>query len=43
MKNGLKLLAIAVVIMANNAVGLSDEGMWLYNDPPRQLLKERRL
>jgi hypothetical protein len=41
MKNGFKLLAIAVTIMANTSVGLSNEGMWLYNDPPRQLLKEK--
>ncbi len=41
MRTALKLLAIMVTIMTTSVPALSDEGMWLYNDPPRQLLKEK--
>ncbi|MBN1126909.1 MAG: S46 family peptidase, partial [Sedimentisphaerales bacterium] len=32
---------LVVVIILTGIPALSDEGMWLYNDPPRQLLKEK--
>ena len=41
MKTAVKLLAVTVTIMATSVPAMSDEGMWLYNDPPRQLLKDR--
>ncbi len=41
MKTTVQLLTMAVVVMVNSVPAMSDEGMWLYNDPPRQLLEER--
>jgi hypothetical protein len=32
---------MAVMIMMSSVPAMSDEGMWLYNDPPRQLLKQK--
>jgi hypothetical protein len=39
MKMVTKLLVLAVIVMASSVPAMSNEGMWLYNDPPRQLLK----
>jgi hypothetical protein len=33
-------LGLGLMVSGNNAMR-ADEGMWLYNDPPRRLLKER--
>jgi len=41
MKMVLRLLIVAVMVMVNSMPAMSHEGMWLYNDPPRQLLKEK--
>jgi hypothetical protein len=41
MKKAVQLLTMAVIVMANGVPAMSDEGMWLYNDPPRQLLKQK--
>jgi hypothetical protein len=41
MKTTVQLLAMTVIVMANGVPAMSDEGMWLYNDPPRQLLKAK--
>jgi hypothetical protein len=41
MKTVLRLLIMTVIVMINSIPAMSDEGMWLYNDPPRQLLKEK--
>ena len=41
MKKVLRQLIMAVIVMINSIPAMSDEGMWLYNDPPRQLLKEK--
>jgi hypothetical protein len=41
MNTVLRLLIMAVIVMINSIPAMSDEGMWLYNDPPRQLLKEK--
>src|SRR5689334_11793604 len=40
---GVKAVAAvtAIVIAGSSPVSKSDEGMWLFNDPPRALLKER--
>ncbi|MGC8743871.1 MAG: S46 family peptidase [Verrucomicrobiia bacterium] len=38
--NGLILLNLGLCMCAA-PIGLSDEGMWLFNNPPRQLLKEK--
>jgi len=35
------LLGITVLLMTPMSMLRGDEGMWLYNDPPRQRLKER--
>lgn len=34
-------LAAAVLLMSTTLISNSDEGMWLFNDPPRKILKER--
>ena len=34
--------AVAALAAAGGPVACADEGMWLYNAPPRQLLKERQ-
>jgi len=34
-------LAAAAAVMLNTPTSHADEGMWLFNDPPRKLLKER--
>ena len=41
MKTTVQLLTVVVIVMANSVPVMSDEGMWLYNDPPRRLLKEK--
>jgi hypothetical protein len=41
MKLAFRLLAMVAMIMASSVPAMSDEGMWLYNDPPRQLLKQK--
>ena len=41
MKTVLQLLIVVMMVMINSVPAMSDEGMWLYNDPPRQLLKEK--
>jgi hypothetical protein len=41
MKTAFRLLAMAVMVMASSVPAMSDEGMWLYSDPPRQLLKQK--
>src|SRR5215210_1218094 len=38
---GLFKLAGSAVFMCSRSMTHADEGMWLFNDPPRQLLKER--
>ena len=35
------LLSIACFLIILGSQALADEGMWLFNDPPRQLLKTR--
>jgi hypothetical protein len=37
----LKLFAVAVLLLLGVAVTHADEGMWLFNNPPRKVLKER--
>jgi hypothetical protein len=34
-------LIVALIIMTSSTSVHSDEGMWLYNDPPRRLLKDK--
>jgi hypothetical protein len=41
MRTILGLTLGAVIVMANSIPAMSDEGMWLYNDPPRQLLEKK--
>ncbi|MCX5639034.1 MAG: S46 family peptidase [Planctomycetota bacterium] len=41
MRTAFKQLIVALIIMTGNAPANSDEGMWLYNDPPRRLLKDK--
>jgi hypothetical protein len=41
MKTPLWLSILMAILMAMSIPALSDEGMWLYNDPPRQLLREK--
>lgn len=41
MKTVLQLPIVVMMVMINSVPAMSDEGMWLYNDPPRQLLKEK--
>ncbi len=41
MKTAMHLLTMAVILMANGVTAQADEGMWLYNDPPRQLLQQK--
>src|SRR5512136_2665657 len=41
MKTAGRLPAMAVMIMMSSVSAMADEGMWLYNDPPRQLLKQK--
>jgi hypothetical protein len=41
MKTVLQLSIVVMMVMINSVPAMSDEGMWLYNDPPCQLLKER--
>lgn len=40
-KSRLWTLGVMVGILTLNAHSRADEGMWLFNDPPRKLLKER--
>ena len=35
------IVGTALVLAQGGSVGNADEGMWLYNDPPRKLLKEK--
>lgn len=40
--HGRKILALALAILAQQSGGArADEGMWLFNDPPRQYLKQK--
>ena len=41
MKTTVRLLTVVAIVMANSVPAMSDEGMWLYNDPPRRVLKEK--
>jgi hypothetical protein len=41
MKTVIGLLTMTAIVTATAVPAKSDEGMWLYNDPPRQLLKEK--
>jgi len=41
MRTVFKKVIVALIIMTGNTPANSDEGMWLYNDPPRQLLKDK--
>jgi hypothetical protein len=41
MKKTFRLSIVAVISMMSSVPAMSDEGMWLYNDPPRQLLKQK--
>src|SRR6201982_1550548 len=41
MKLGICVLVAAVLLGMNVAGAQGDEGMWLFNHPPRQILKER--
>lgn len=41
MRTVFKQLVIAFVLMTSCVPLKADEGMWLYNDPPRRLLKEK--
>jgi hypothetical protein len=41
MRTAFKELIVALIIVAGNAPVNSDEGMWLYNDPPLRLLKDK--
>ena len=41
MRTAFKQLMIALILMTCDIRSNSDEGMWLYNDPPRRLLKEK--
>jgi len=36
----MKRLLLAVLLISSSSVGFADEGMWLFNQPPRQILKE---
>ena len=40
-KKSLLRLGLGLLLVAVTAVSFADEGMWLYSDPPRALLKER--
>src|SRR5436190_20129219 len=37
----MKRLFLAVLLMGSSALAFADEGMWLCNQPPRDILKER--
>jgi hypothetical protein len=41
MRTPFKQFVVALVLMTSNIPAKCDEGMWLYNDPPRQLLKDK--
>jgi hypothetical protein len=41
MKTAPQLLIVAIIMAANSIPAMADEGMWLYNEPPRQLLKDK--
>jgi len=41
MRTAFKQMIVALIIMTGNIPANSDEGMWLYNDPPRRLLKDK--
>jgi hypothetical protein len=41
MKVIFKLLVVTVIVIINNTPAMSDEGMWLFNDPPRKLLEDK--
>ena len=40
MKTAMGLFIVMEIVMAISVPALSDEGMWLYNDPPRGLFEE---
>src|SRR6266481_6670181 len=37
----MKRLFLGVLLMGSSSFAFADEGMWLFNQPPRQILKER--
>lgn len=41
MRTAFKQFVVALVVMTSNIPAKCDEGMWLYNDPPLQLLKDK--
>ena len=41
MKTTVQLLTMAVIVMVNSVSAVADEGMWLFNDPPRELLGKK--
>ena len=41
MKTVMRLLIVTLTVMVSSIPAISHEGMWLYNDLPRQLLKEK--
>jgi hypothetical protein len=41
MRTAFKKLMVALIIVTCNTPVSSDEGMWLYNDPPRRLLMDK--
>jgi len=40
-KTVFKQLVIVLIVISGKSVANCDEGMWLYNDPPRQLLMDK--
>ena len=41
MRTAFKKLILVFIIPIANTIASADEGMWLYNDPPRRLLKDK--
>src|SRR5687767_10926735 len=41
MWQGRGALALAISLLGQFTVSRADEGMWLFNDPPRQILKQK--
>jgi hypothetical protein len=37
----MKKLLLAVAVLGLAAVAYADEGMWLFNNPPRDLLRDK--
>src|SRR5262245_43638706 len=36
-----RLLTVTLLLLAGSTMALADEGMWLFNNPPRKILKEK--